>query len=234
MALDSTTIDLCLSVFPWAHFRRTKGAVKKSTHLAGPARQYPHVYPCLTGHTARRQGARYLAAGTRRLSISWTAPTSTSSDCTGSRWPRPASLSGPNPISSLPAATPGRWTRPPGCVADQTGVLNRTTHRTALSRHPASHPLSRCKHRQKTGVSHQQLYLAGRHHRRLVSLPVAGRIVLQMDQTTPAHQVILRYLRERSEDTGLDSRLRVRAGCDHQEAPELRPESLHNSTDFKA
>src|ERR1700739_1908270 len=27
-ALDSTTIDLCLSVFPWAHFRTTKAAVK--------------------------------------------------------------------------------------------------------------------------------------------------------------------------------------------------------------
>ena len=27
-ALDSTTIDLCLSLFPWAHFRKTKAAVK--------------------------------------------------------------------------------------------------------------------------------------------------------------------------------------------------------------
>ena len=27
-SLDSTTIDLCLSVFPWAKFRSTKGAVK--------------------------------------------------------------------------------------------------------------------------------------------------------------------------------------------------------------
>jgi hypothetical protein len=27
-ALDSTTIDLCLSLFPWARFKRTKGAVK--------------------------------------------------------------------------------------------------------------------------------------------------------------------------------------------------------------
>ena len=26
-ALDSTTIDLCMSVFPWAHFRTTKSAV---------------------------------------------------------------------------------------------------------------------------------------------------------------------------------------------------------------
>lgn len=32
-ALDSTTIDLCLSVFPWARFRTTKGAVKMHTLL---------------------------------------------------------------------------------------------------------------------------------------------------------------------------------------------------------
>ena len=28
LSLDSTTISLCLSLFPWAKFRRTKGAVK--------------------------------------------------------------------------------------------------------------------------------------------------------------------------------------------------------------
>ncbi len=32
-ALDSTTIDLCLSLFPWAKFRRRKGAVKLHTLL---------------------------------------------------------------------------------------------------------------------------------------------------------------------------------------------------------
>jgi hypothetical protein len=32
-ALDSTTIDLCLSVFPWAHFRSTKAAVEMHTLL---------------------------------------------------------------------------------------------------------------------------------------------------------------------------------------------------------
>src|SRR5450631_4351371 len=37
-ALDSTTIDLCLSVFPWARFRSRKGAVKMHTllDLRGP------------------------------------------------------------------------------------------------------------------------------------------------------------------------------------------------------
>ena len=32
-ALDATTIDLCLSVFPWARFRRTKGGIKLHTLL---------------------------------------------------------------------------------------------------------------------------------------------------------------------------------------------------------
>jgi hypothetical protein len=32
-ALDSTTIDLCLSMFPWAHFRKTKSAVKMHTMI---------------------------------------------------------------------------------------------------------------------------------------------------------------------------------------------------------
>ena len=32
-AVDSTTIDLCLSLFPWAKFRKNKGAVKLHTQL---------------------------------------------------------------------------------------------------------------------------------------------------------------------------------------------------------
>lgn len=32
-AIDATTIDLCLSVFPWARFRTTKGGIKMHTQL---------------------------------------------------------------------------------------------------------------------------------------------------------------------------------------------------------
>ena len=37
-AVDASTIDLCLSVFPWAHFRSTKAAIKLHTQidLTGP------------------------------------------------------------------------------------------------------------------------------------------------------------------------------------------------------
>ena len=37
-SVDSTTIDLCLSAFPWAKFRRTKGAVKVHVGFVGTSR----------------------------------------------------------------------------------------------------------------------------------------------------------------------------------------------------
>jgi hypothetical protein len=44
-ALDSTTIDLCLSLFPWARFRRTKGAIKLHTllNLRGSIPEFIHI-----------------------------------------------------------------------------------------------------------------------------------------------------------------------------------------------
>jgi hypothetical protein len=44
-ALDSTTIDLCLSVFPWAPFRTTKAAVKMHTllDLRGSIPSFIHI-----------------------------------------------------------------------------------------------------------------------------------------------------------------------------------------------
>ena len=47
-ALDSTTIDLCLSVFPWAHFRKTKAAIKLHTliDLRGNIPTFIHISDC--------------------------------------------------------------------------------------------------------------------------------------------------------------------------------------------
>ena len=44
-ALDSTTIDLCLSVFPWAKFRNTKAAIKLHTllDLRGSIPSFIHI-----------------------------------------------------------------------------------------------------------------------------------------------------------------------------------------------
>ena len=44
-ALDSTTIDLCLNLFPWARFRQTKGAIKLHTllNLRGSIPEFIHI-----------------------------------------------------------------------------------------------------------------------------------------------------------------------------------------------
>ncbi len=44
-ALDSTTIDLCMSLFPWAYFRRTKSAIKLHTlmNLRGNIPEFIHI-----------------------------------------------------------------------------------------------------------------------------------------------------------------------------------------------
>ena len=49
-AMDSTTIDLCLSLFPWAHFRTAKAAVKLHTllDLRGNIPCFVHVSPGTT------------------------------------------------------------------------------------------------------------------------------------------------------------------------------------------
>ena len=67
-ALDSTTIALCLSVFPWAHFRTTKAAVKMHTllDLRGNIPSFIHISD---GKLHGRSCPRYALAGSRRPTI---------------------------------------------------------------------------------------------------------------------------------------------------------------------
>jgi hypothetical protein len=46
LSLDSTTIPLCLTLFPWAHFRTTKGAVK--LHMLLDHDEYLPSFACIT------------------------------------------------------------------------------------------------------------------------------------------------------------------------------------------
>jgi hypothetical protein len=60
----------------------------------------------------------------------------------------------------------------------------------------------------------------------LVSLPLAGRALLQVDQTAPPDQGILRDLRERGEDTNRDRHLGLCPRRHRQEAAELAAVAL--------
>ena len=88
----------------------------------------------------------------------------------------------------------------------------------AIPRGAAAHWLARSRHRQEVCVSDQQLYVGGDADRATVSRTLADRIVLQVDQTTPADQGVLWDQRERGEDPTLDRDCGLRAGGDHQEA----------------
>jgi hypothetical protein len=84
-ALGATTIDLCLSVFPWAPFRSTKAAVKLHTllDLRGNIPSFIHISDGkmhvvnILDQLLPEPGAFYIMAGA--ISIS--------SGCTGCIWP---------------------------------------------------------------------------------------------------------------------------------------------------
>jgi len=56
LRLDATTIDLCLALFPWAHFEE-QGSCQAS-HPLGSARQYPVFHRNHLGKSPRRQYSR--------------------------------------------------------------------------------------------------------------------------------------------------------------------------------
>ena len=60
LSLDSTTIDLCLAMFPWASFRRTKGAVK--LHVCLDRDGFPPAFMKVTnGRESDIKAARALS-----------------------------------------------------------------------------------------------------------------------------------------------------------------------------
>ena len=64
-ALDSTTIDLCLALFPWAQFRTHQGS-RQAAHPDRPARQHPRFIH-ISGGKMHDVKALDHSPGTRRL-----------------------------------------------------------------------------------------------------------------------------------------------------------------------
>jgi hypothetical protein len=60
------------------------------------------------------------------------------------------------------------------------------------------------------------------------------RTVFQVDQAAPAHQVVLRDLRECREKPDMDRRVRLCARSYHQETAENRCQPLHNPTGLES
>ena len=66
-----------------------------------------------------------------------------------------------------------------------------------------------------------------------ISMSLAGRTLLQVDQAAPAHQSVLRYVGECCEVANLDRCVRLRARCHHQETAKSPGIALPTSTDLE-
>lgn len=91
----------------------------------------------------------------------------------------------------------------------------------------------RYRNKETAHLHNQQLLASCSRYRPFVQVPLAGRIVLQMDQAALANQSILWHYRERGQNPNLDRHLRLRAGSYYQETSVAPSQSLHNSTDIE-
>ena len=217
-AFDSTTIDLCLALFPWARFRRCKAAIKLHTliDLRGNIPCFIHI-SCGKMHDVKaldhlplEPGAFYVMdRGYIDFARLYAFQLNMAFFVTRAKKNLPC-----RPVERR------RVKKATGLRCDQTIVLTGT--KTALE-YP-THQVCRSGNRQATRFPDQQLRAGRADHRQALQVPLAGRIVLQMDQAALAHQGILWDLRERREDPGLDCDQRLRSGGHRQEGTQAGAE----------
>lgn len=202
-ALDATTIDLCLSMFPWANFRKIKGAIKLHTllDLRGSIPTFIHISDGKL-HEVNTLDIVPLEAGAfyvmdrgyldfKRLYTDYPV---ISVLCDQSQMPAGLFPSG------------GQGNRP---TLRSIGTTHRLLSSQGLSGQTASGEVSRRRERPNLGISDQQFYVTGLDHCRTVSLPLAGGTLLPLDQAEPADQNFLWHLGERSQGSNLDCRVNL-------------------------
>jgi hypothetical protein len=194
-ALDSTTIDLCLAVFPWAHFRTTKAcpwreqgaAVKMHTllDLRGNIPSFIHVSDGklhdVHALDPRFREGRLCCSRRRARSTSWIGAMSISPGSMCCISPELSSSPVPNrtgmPIGSIrprqtaPPVSSAIRPSPPASAGASSGW---SLHQPALPRTPAAHPLEGHRNEENAGVPHQPVRVAGRDHLRALQKPLAS------------------------------------------------------------
>ena len=141
LCLDSTMIDLCLALFPWATFRKRKAAVKLHTllDLRGNIPTFLFITP------GRVHDINMLDQSPSRPgpSTSWTAGYSTSPGSTASTRPMASSSRAPSGTSASGTSIPGPSTAPPGSTPTRRSGSMASTASKRLPRTAAPDPLLR-------------------------------------------------------------------------------------------
>jgi len=193
-ALDSTTIDLCLSLFPWAKFRSHKGAVKLYT-LLDLRGSIPSLVIITHGkvHDVNILDQLTFEPGRLLHYRSWISgfrsPLRHPSSIGLLHHPNQKQLQVQTPLLSARRQTrrgPMRSNYCPGRILFPQG----------LSRKTPTHSLFRCRSKQTARLLNQQLHSTRINDSPTVSVSLADRDLLQMDQAAPSHQSILWNHRE--------------------------------------
>ena len=223
-ALDSTTIDLCLSVFDWAPFRSTKAAIKLHTllDLRGSIPAFIHISDGklhdvnVLDILPMEAGAFYVMdrgyVDFERLYAMHQA---------GAFFVTRAKA-GMDARRVYSAATD----RASGVICDQRIMFNGFYS----AKHYPEH-LQGSRIGQDSGIPDQQHQPAGPDHRRSVQEPLASRAVLQVAQAAPAHQALPGHQRERGEDADLVRGGHLRADRHRQERASSRCIAVYLPTD---
>jgi hypothetical protein len=203
-ALDSTTIDLCLALFPWAKFREHKAAVK--VHTLMDLRGSIPSFICITDGKVHdvnildelllETGAIYIMdRGYLDFARLYTFTQNLSTFITRAK-------------SNLD--------------------YQRLLRIAGLSCCASANQLLRHRGKQKIRISNQQLCTAGSDNCQTLQVPLADRNLFQMDQAIPANQNIFRHHQERSEDSNLDCYQRLCLDGYSQEGTQNRVEFERN------
>lgn len=230
-ALDATTIDLCLSVFPWAPFRSTKAAIKLHTllDLRGNIPSFIRISDGkwheinVLDELITEPGAFYVMdrgyIDFERLG----------------RLSEAGSFFVTRAKSNLKVQRrySHKVDKSTGLICDQTD-----THRLLLAPRfrctAQTSQVQRSREWKNFGLSDQQLRIAGTDHYPALPLSLADRIVFQVDQAASSYQGLLRHHRKRSQNSNLDRGLRLRSDCHRQKTAQRFGQSLRTPTDFES
>ena len=228
-ALDATTIDLCLSVFPWAPFRSTKAAVKLHTLLD----LHGNIPAFIRISDGKFHEVNILDELLPEAGAFYIMDRGFTDFARLYRFHEAGSFFIIRSKSNLKVQR--RYShavdRSTGLLCDQTVIFTGF-----YSRQGFEAPL-RCirtpgrRDRQTTDLPDQQLRTAGRHHHRAVSMPLASGTVFQMDQTASAYQSLLWHLGECGQVADLDRGIGLCAGRHRQKAAQYSGQPLRNPTD---
>ena len=201
-SLDATLIELCATVFDWAQYRRTKGAVKLHLLLdhQGLLPSFAlitegRVHESRVARTLRFEPGTIVVFDRGYTDYDWFAALDADGVYFVTRMKDNADY---GVVERRPVPERGPVQRDEIIFLYKLARERRTRsvpapHR-GLGRRAATHP----------GVSHQSSPLRRLHRRRYLPSALADRAVLQGAETEPAHQDLRRHQRQRPADSDLD------------------------------